>query len=58
MNGLLVVFVLCGTATSAVALGVYGAYLAVTSLLAACNPSRPKPTLAALLPHQSQAGGD
>ena len=58
VNSLLVVSVLCGTATSAVALGVYGAYLAVTGLLAACNPSRPTATLAALLPSQSHASGD
>jgi hypothetical protein len=58
VNGLLVVFVLCGTATSSVALGVYGAYLLVNGLLAACNPSRPAPVISALLPHQSQIGGD
>ena len=58
MNGLLVVLVLFGTATSAVALGVYGAYLAVTSLLTGFNPSRPRPAMSALLANQSQASGD
>ena len=47
------------TVISCVALGVCGAYFAVTGLLAAFNPSRPETVaIPALVPHHSQASGD
>ena len=59
MNALLVVAAIGGTAIIGVALGVFSAYYALTGLLAACNPSRPRvrarPTL---VPQQSSASGD
>jgi hypothetical protein len=59
VNALIVVLVVCGTAISSVALGVFGAYCTVTGLLAACNPSRPASAFAAaLVPHQSHLAGD
>ncbi|MGB9073771.1 MAG: hypothetical protein WCC22_14120 [Terriglobales bacterium] len=59
MNALIVVLLLCATAISSVALGVFGAYCAVTGLLAVCNPSRPTATFAAaLMSHQSHLAGD
>jgi hypothetical protein len=59
VNALIVVLLLCGTAISSVALGVLGAYCAVTGLLAACNPSRPASSFAAaLVPRQSHLAGD
>jgi hypothetical protein len=58
MNALLAALLIVGTAISAVALGVMGAYYAVTGLLAACNPSRPKAPLATLVPRQSSVSGD
>ena len=58
MNALLVVFLLVGTSLCCVALGVLGAYWAVIGFLAALNPSRPQPTLPALVPSGSTASGD
>jgi hypothetical protein len=52
----LLVFV---TVIGCVALGVFGAYFAVTGLLAAFNPSRPSSVrIPSLVPRQSQASGD
>jgi hypothetical protein len=57
VEALLAVFLVSGVAILSVALGVFSAYCAITSLLAAFNPARnPKP-LATLVP-QSQASGD
>jgi hypothetical protein len=59
VNALIVVLLVCATAISSVALGVFGAYCAVTGLLAACSPSRPTATFAAaLMPRQSHLAGD
>jgi hypothetical protein len=59
VNALIVVLLVCGTAISSVALGVFGAYCAVTGLLAAFNPSRPATAFAAaLVPHQGHLAGD
>lgn len=59
MNALVVVLLVCVTAISSVALGVFGAYCAVSGLLAACNPSRPASAFAGtLVPHQGHLAGD
>jgi hypothetical protein len=59
VNAFIVIILVCGTAISSVALGVFGAYCAVTGLLAACNPSRPSAAFAAtLVPHQGHLAGD
>jgi hypothetical protein len=59
VNAFIIILLVCGTAISSVALGVFGAYCAVTSLLAACNPSRPVSAFAArLVPHQGHLAGD
>lgn len=56
MEALLAVFLVSGVALLSVALGVFGAYCAITSLLAALNPSRNAKSLPALVP--SQVSGD
>lgn len=56
MEALLAVFLVSGAAILSVALGVFSAYCAITSLLAAFNPTRNSKPLAALVP--SQASGD
>jgi hypothetical protein len=56
VEALLAVFLVSGVAILSVALGVFGAYCAITSLLAALNPSRNSKPLPALVP--SQASGD
>jgi hypothetical protein len=59
VTALLVALLVFTTAITCVALGVFGAYYAVTGLLAAFNPSRPPAALvAALVPRQSHASGD
>lgn len=59
VNALIVVLLVCGTTISSVALGVLGAYCAVTGVLAACNPSRPASAFAAaLVPHPGHLAGD
>jgi hypothetical protein len=59
VNAFIVILLVCGTAISSVALGVFGAYCAVTGLLAACNPSHPATVFsAALVPHQGHLAGD
>jgi hypothetical protein len=57
MNTLFVALVTVGTTISCVVLGVFGAYCAVTGILAAFNPSR-SPRVFTLVPHQSQVSGD
>jgi hypothetical protein len=59
VNALLVALLVCATAVSSVALGVFGAYCAVTGLLATFNSSRRSmPALAKLVPRQIHASGD
>lgn len=58
MDALFVVFLVGSTAILSVCLGVLGAYYAISAVLAAFNPARPAPFVAALVPHQSQASGD
>ena len=58
VNALLIALVTVATSISCVVLGVVGAYGAVTGILAVCNPSRTNHGLAALVPYQSQVGGD
>ena len=58
MDALFVAFLVSGTALVSVGLGVFGAYYAITGLLTAVNPNRPAPVMRALVPHESQAGGD
>lgn len=59
MTALLVALLVFATAITCVALGVFGAYFAVTGLLAALNPSRPRSAVVAtLVPTPSQATGD
>jgi hypothetical protein len=58
LNALFVVFLISSTAVLSVILGVFGAYWAISAVLAAVNPTRPSNLLAALVPHQSQASGD
>jgi hypothetical protein len=59
VNALIVGFLVCGTAISSVALGVFGGYCILTGLLAALNPSRPASTFAAaFLPRQGHLAGD
>ncbi len=59
MNAFIIILLVCGTAISSVALGVFGAYCAVTGLLAAFNPSRPSTAFAVtLVPHQGHLAGD
>src|SRR6266404_9978591 len=57
VNGLSAAFLISSTAILSVILGVFGAYCAISGLLAALNPSRPN-VLRALVPHQSPASGD
>ncbi|MFZ0478563.1 MAG: hypothetical protein WAL71_05390 [Terriglobales bacterium] len=58
MDALLAAFLIGATAIISVALGVFGAYYAIDSILAAFNPARPAPVLPALAQHQPQASGD
>ena len=58
VEALLAVFLVSGVAILSVALGVFGAYCAITSLLAVFNPSRTTTSVSALVPSQSQASGD
>jgi hypothetical protein len=59
VTALFVALLVFATAITCVALGVFGAYLAVTGLLAAFNPSRTSSALvASLVPSQSQVSGD
>jgi len=58
VNALLVAFLITGTAILSVGLGVLGAYCAISGVLAAVNPSRPRHAFAKLVPHQSEASGD
>lgn len=58
MNAFLVVLLIIATSLFCVALGILGAYCAVTGLLAAFNPSRPSMPLPALVAHESSASGD
>jgi hypothetical protein len=58
LNALFVVFLIISTAILTVALGILGAYCAISAVLAAFNPSRPSHSLRALIPNQSQATGD
>jgi hypothetical protein len=53
VNALFVAVILCGTAVSSVALGVFGAYCAVSSLITALDPAKPSPLFSApLMPRQ------
>jgi hypothetical protein len=56
VEALLAVFLVSGVAILSVALGVFSAYCAISSLLAMFNPSRNHKPLPALVP--SQASGD
>ena len=58
MNALFVALLTVGTSISCVVLGVFGAYAAVTGILAAFNPSRPERILPALVVNQTQLSGD
>jgi len=58
VNALFVGFLISSTALLAVVLGVFGAYCAISAVLAAVNPSRLSKTLSALVPHRSPASGD
>jgi hypothetical protein len=58
VSALFVVFLITSTAILSVILGVFGAYCAISGVLAAVNPSRPSHVLQALVPHQSHASGD
>jgi hypothetical protein len=58
LNALFVAFLISSTAVLSVILGVFGAYWAISAVLAMVNPTRPSNLLAALVPHQSQASGD
>lgn len=58
MEALLAVFLVSGVAILSVALGVFGAFCVITSLLAALDPSRTSTRVSALVPSQSQASGD
>jgi hypothetical protein len=58
VSALFVALLIGGTAILSVVLGVFGAYFAITGLLAAVNPARSFHPLAALIPHQSHASGD
>ena len=58
MNALFVAFLISSTAILSVILGVFGAYCAISGVLAAVNPSRPSNVLRALVPHQSHVSGD
>ncbi len=58
MGALFVVFLIGSTAILSVILGVFGAYCAISGVLAAVNQSRPSNALQALVPHQSHVSGD
>jgi len=58
VDALLAAFLISSTAILSVALGVMGAYYAITAILAAFNPTRPPRFAAPLAPQQSQASGD
>ena len=58
MEALLAVFLVSGVTILSVALGVVGAYCAISGLLAAFNPARNSRPLVALVARQSQASGD
>jgi hypothetical protein len=58
VDALFVAFLVGSTAILSVALGVFGAYYAISGVLAAFNPARPSHFLTALVTHQSQASGD
>jgi hypothetical protein len=55
---LFVAFLITSTAILTVIFGVFGAYCAISAVLAAVNPSRPANTFSGLLPEQSRASGD
>lgn len=58
MNALFVAFLVSSTAVLSVALGVLGAYYAITGLLFAVNPARPPQAVRIFVARQSQASGD
>src|SRR5208282_1927270 len=58
VSALFVAFLIISTAILSVILGVFGAYCAITAVLAVVDPSRSSNILAALVPHQSPASGD
>ena len=58
VSALFVAFLITSTAILTVIFGVFGAYCAISAVLAAVNPSRPTNTLSALLPEQGRASGD
>jgi hypothetical protein len=58
VSALFVAFLIISTAILSVILGVFGAYCAISGVLAAVNPSRPSNALSALVAHQSQISGD
>jgi hypothetical protein len=58
VNALFVALLIIGTTLSSVGLGVLGTYCALTGLLTACNPSRPKEALVRLVPREISASGD
>jgi hypothetical protein len=58
VDALYIAVVVSGTAILSVGIGVFGAYWAISGLLAAVNPSRPVASLSALVPNQGQVSGD
>lgn len=58
VNTLFTTLLVSSTAILTVALGVFGAYYAISGILAVMHPSRLSHAVAALIPHQSHAGGD
>jgi hypothetical protein len=58
VNPFFVAFLISSTSILTVALGVFGAYWTVCAVLAAVNPAKTSKTFSALVPHQSQVGGD
>ena len=58
MNAIFAALLILTVAIASVVLGVFCAYCAISGLLAALNPSRPAPSMAVLVPHESSAGAD
>jgi hypothetical protein len=58
VDALYIAFLVSSTAIVSVGIGVFGAYCAISGLLAAFNPARQSRPVAALVPHQGHVGGD
>jgi hypothetical protein len=58
VSALFAAFLISSTAILTVILGIFGAYCAISGILAAVNPSRTSSVLSALVAHQSPASGD